>query len=249
MSQIARDGLEVGSSGGDQEMVLAEAGPATDRRPAVRPARDDGSPGLSHQYLNFAILEERFGPSSQPPARLAICVTYYDDPALTGARFKPEVYGTERNGVAALGFTPDSFFVALEGTDRWREAYWEITDMKFTGVNQSPQAAARFFLSDKVFFSRVRYAVIRPCGPNADKNLLAGCKPVEAPAMMVSQGADNTVAISWPAVAEGFRLESSSSVTGPIWLGVTTAPTVEGDRRVVRLQTGATTFYRLVKPE
>src|SRR5687767_1502625 len=53
--------------------------------------------------------------------------------------------------------------------------------MKFQGVNQGPQAAARFVFSGKVFFSRVRYAVIRPCGPLAHEHLLENCAEVVRP--------------------------------------------------------------------
>lgn len=156
-------------------MIIAEAGPPADRRMAVRPAFDDGTPGFAHNFLNFAIVGEPFGPSTQPNARLAICVTYYDDPALVGATFRPEVYQSEREGSLTFAFTDPSIAVALEGTDAWREAYFEIPDVKFYGVNQGPQAAARFVLSGKIFFTRVRYAVIRPCGPWADVNLLEDC--------------------------------------------------------------------------
>lgn len=38
LAKDIKNGLNVGSSGGDQEMIVAEAGPATDRRQAVRPA-------------------------------------------------------------------------------------------------------------------------------------------------------------------------------------------------------------------
>ncbi|MGQ9590347.1 MAG: dockerin type I repeat-containing protein [Planctomycetota bacterium] len=170
-----QNGLAPGTSGGDQEMVTAEAGPAGDRRLAVRPAFEDGTPGFAHNFLNFAIVGEPFGPSSQPNARLAICVTYYDDPELAGASFRPEVYQTEREGTVTFGFTDPSIAVALEGTDEWREAYFEIPDVKFLGVNQGPQAAARFVLSGKIFFTRVRYAVIRPCGPWEGVNWLDDC--------------------------------------------------------------------------
>ena len=162
-------------------MIIEEAGPAGDRRQAVRPAFEDGTPGFAHNFLNFAIVGEPFGPSSQPNARLGICVTYYDDPNLLGATFRPEVYQTERNGAITFGFTDGAIARALEGTDRWREAYFEIPDLKFLGVNQGPQAAARIALSGKVFFSRVRYAVIRPCGPHAGENLLEGCGTEEPP--------------------------------------------------------------------
>jgi len=40
--------------------------------------------------------------------------------------------------------------------DAWRNAYFEIPEIKFQGVNQGPQAAARFALSGKVFFTRVQ---------------------------------------------------------------------------------------------
>jgi hypothetical protein len=59
-------------------------------------------------------------------------------------------------------------------------AYFEIPEIKFQGVNQGPQAAARFALSGKIFFTRVQYAVIRPCGTDAGVNLLEDCEaPVE----------------------------------------------------------------------
>src|SRR4029079_13062719 len=130
--------------------------------------REDGTPGFAHQYLNFAITDQALGPNTQDPARPAICLTYYDDPALAGARFKPEVYITEQYGNQNFGFTPDTDYVSLEGTDQWRTAYWELTGVKFNGVNQAPQAAARFVLSDKIHVTRVRYGVIRPCGPKAN---------------------------------------------------------------------------------
>src|SRR5439155_16369766 len=127
------DGLNQGSSGGDQFMVVEEAGPANDRRQAVRP---DGAPGI---YLNFAIVDERLGPSTQDKARLAICVTYYDDPTLVGATFRPEVYQTDVGGGLTLAFPPASINVRLSGSDRWLDAYFELPDVKFNGVNQLPQ--------------------------------------------------------------------------------------------------------------
>src|SRR5204862_794946 len=72
------DGLEPGTSGGDQQMIQEEAGPTSDRRMAIRPASDDGT-GFANRYLNFAISDEKLGPSSQPNVVLAVCVTYYDD--------------------------------------------------------------------------------------------------------------------------------------------------------------------------
>lgn len=243
-----RNGLDVGTSGGDQEMIVAEAGPASDRRQAVRAAREDGNPGFGHIYVNFAITGEALGPTTQPPAHIAICVTYYDDPALTGKRFKPEVYRAIRNGAETFAFTDDSYWVTLEGTDTWRDAYWEIPDVKFSGVNQGPQAAARFTSEDKIFLTRVRYAVIRPCGPNAGKNALAECKPAEAPMITVSRGANNTIRISWPVTADGYALESSATLATPTWQPVSQAPQTEGDQYVVTVTVQSTTYYRLHKP-
>lgn len=243
------DGLAPGNSGGDQEMIQEEAGPATDRRQAIRPARDDGNPGFAHQYLNFAITDEKLGPTSQPGVRLAICVTYYDDPALAGATFRPEVYISDRGGTEGFAFTPGNIAVALEGTDKWRDAYFEITDVKFNGVNQGPQAAARFTVSDKVFVSRVRYGVIRPCGPDANVNPLEECKPILV-SLSARRNADGTIRISWPAPSTGFVLQENTDLANAAgWTPVTTpTPTVENNENVVNLTATGTKFFRLVAP-
>ncbi|MEO8425963.1 MAG: hypothetical protein ABI651_02510 [Verrucomicrobiota bacterium] len=242
-----KNGLDVGSSGGDQEMIQAEAGPTDDRRMAIRPAREDGNPGFPHSYLNFAIADEALGPSSQPNAVLAICLTYYDDPDLAASTFRPEVYQSDRAGQTTLAFTAGAIAVALEGTGKWRDAYFEIPDMKFNGVNQAPQAAARFVLSDKIFFSRVRYAVIRPCGSKADVNLLADCKPVEAPPLGINLNPDKTVRVAWTTNAVGFALQSSSNLSLPQWTAVTNAPVVQGDQNTVTEPAVGNRFYRLAK--
>ena len=243
------DGLSPGNSGGDQEMIQEEAGPASDRRPSIRPAFDDGSPAFTHNYLNFAITDEKLGPSSQPNAQLAICLTYYDNPDLIGKTFRPEVYQSERNGNVTFAFTPGNTAVALEGTGKWRDAYFELPDVKFTGVNQGPQAAARFALTGKIAVSRVRYAVIRPCGPNAHKNLLQGCKPVTSVDLTAARIAGGKIRFSWPATAEGFVLQSQDNLDPINWSTVTPAPTINGDATVVEVSADAARrFYRLSKP-
>jgi hypothetical protein len=244
-----KSGLDVGNSGGDQEMIQEEAGPANDRRQAIRPAMDDGTPGHPHVYMNFAITDGALGPSSQPNARLAICVSYYDDPDLTGRTFRPEVYQSDRAGLVTLAFTAGSVAVPLEGTGKWRDAYFEIPDMKFNGVNQGPQAAARFVFSGKIFFSRVRYAVIRPCGPKAGLNLLADCNPSAAPALGVRRNANGTLRFAWPSTASGFVLQESASISPSQWTAVSTAPVTEGNESVVTITAAATStrFYRLTK--
>jgi hypothetical protein len=245
------DGLSVGTSSGDQEMILEEVGPANDRRMAVRPAQTDGTPGYAHQFLNFAILDQKLGPSTQPPAHLAICITYYDDPALQGTQIRPEVYATERNGTSTLGFTPTSYFVTLAGSGIWRDAYWEIADMQFRGVNQGPQAAARFVTTDsgdvqaKIPVTRVRYGVIRPCGPLAGVNPLEGCKPVS----MEYEKTGTSLKLSWPSVAEGnYVVESTPSLSEPNWTVTNLTVEVVGGRKVVTVPIGTgAQYFRLSK--
>lgn len=238
------NGLAPGASAGDQNMIQAEAGPANDLRMAIRPAHDDGAAGSAHQYLNFAIENEVFGPSSQPNARLAICMTYYDAPALVGESFRPEVYMSDRNGVAGFAFTSPNIAIALEGTDRWREAYFELPDVKFLGVNQGPQAAARFTVSDKIFFSRVRYAIIRPCGPFAGVNLLAACIP---PTVKIRRDGDS-IRLSWPtSAAAGLLVETTETLSPPNWTEVFETTTVEGDENVVVVPLTGNAFFRVSK--
>lgn len=252
LGQDIRNGLSTGNSGGDQEMIVEEAGPAGDRRQAVRAAHDDGTPGFQHMYLNFAITDEALGPNSQPNAHLAICITYYDDPNLVGTTIRPEVYQTERNGVQTLGFTPTNWAVALEGTDQWRTAYWEITDIKFNGVNQGPQAAARFVTGDaggvqaKIAVTRVRYAVIRPCGPNAGENLLAECKPLTDVSLAIARSGNN-VQLSWPA-AGNFQVQGTADLSNPQWAVINATVEVIEGQNVVTLPIGAgTQYFRLVQ--
>lgn len=254
LNKDIQDGLALGNSGGDQEMIQEDAGPPNDRRKAIRPAFDDGTPGFGHIYLNFSITGEALGPTSQPNAQLAICVTYYDDPDRVGATFRPEVYQSDQAGQLGLKFAPGNIAVALEGTGKWRDAYFEIPDMKFAGVNQGPQAAARFVFSPnqppygKIDVTRVRYAVIRPCGPTAGVNMLSGCKPAEAPTLLFKLGPNGMIRLSWPTDAADFRLEESSSVSPAKWAAVSTASVVEGTENVVRITpSSATRFYRLTK--
>ena len=239
------NGLDQGSSGGDQLMVVEDAGPANDRRQAVRP---DGTPGI---YLNFAIVNEQLGPSTQDNARMAICVTYYDDPSLVGATFRPEVYQSDRGGVVTFAFTPGNIVARLTGSDRWVDAYFELPDVKFSGVNQGPQAAARFAVNKPagsqalpgVYFTRVRYAVIRPCGTLAGVNLLEGCKP---PVLSGGITVGKDLSISWTTNATGYVLQSTADLTQSQWIPAGLTPSIQGDRYVVTLQpTNTQSYYRL----
>jgi hypothetical protein len=61
----------------------------------------------------------------------------------------------------------------LRGTGEWRDAYFELPNVNFEGVNQGPQSLVRYQTSravaadpnsGNVHVSRVRYDVVRPCG-------------------------------------------------------------------------------------
>lgn len=235
------NGLDVGSNSGDQLYVVEEAGPAGDRRTAVR------SLAPPEYNLNFSILDNALGPTAQGNVHLAITVTYYDDPALTGQGFRPRVYRREFAGAASLAFldgTPQPNIV-LQGTGQWRDAYWEIGNIHLSGVNQGPQAAARFLMENPsdtqgICISRVRYAVIRHCGPTAGQNLLAD--PVQLTATLDA----GQVRLSWPYRAPQAQLQGAPTLGGP-WNNVPGAPTVEGgDQSVVRLAPeGSSQFFRV----
>ena len=249
LAQGIMNGLDAGNSAGDQLMVVENAGPANDRRQAVRPDRVlPASPGI---YLNFAIVNEPFGPSTQDNARLAICVTYYDDPALVGATLRPEVYRSDRGGSVTLAFTPANIVARLTGSDRWLDAYFEIPDMNFSGVNQGPQAAARFVIIKPagsqnlpgVYFTRVRYAVIRPCGPMAWVNLLEGCKPAT---LRGGLSVGNNLSLSWTTNAVGYAVQMKTDLAQAQWTSVAVTPSTQGDQYVVTLPlTNSQAFFRL----
>ena len=182
------NGIGVGTInvGGDQNMVWEMAGPANDQRMSERP--DNVA-----DYFQFAILNTVFGPTYQDNARVAQVLTYYDDPTMVGATLYPEVYSSWVNGVNTYLFpgTPPSRapaqMVTLTGSDKWLDAYFELPDANFTGVNQLPQSLVRYRTtpatagdptSGYIHVSRVRYAVIRPCGPYAGVNVLETNKPI-----------------------------------------------------------------------
>ena len=171
----------------------------------------DGAP----QDLNFALVGDPLGPVSQGNCRLAIAVTYYDDPELAGKGLRAQTWTYDSLGSPAqgsLGTPQDS--IILQGSNTWREAYWEIGRITFDGVNQHP-AATRFaaeFGADttkKIHISRVRYAVIRDCGTNAGVNLLAtNAVPLTSAKMGAVLSPDGqTTKVSWPYHAPQARLE------------------------------------------
>jgi hypothetical protein len=147
----------------------------------------------------------------------------------------------------SLGFTPDSAWVTVTGSDEWRTAYWEIENIKFLGVNQAPQAAARFSVSDKVYFTSVRYAVIRPCGPQAGVNLLEECKPVD---IQLEFTFDSTTGLrlSWPMGTGNGVVQETTDLTTAEWSPVVDTPQEVDGFYVLEISPGAESrFYRLMQ--
>jgi len=215
------NGIDLASSGGDQTFVVEMAGPADDQRLSVRPDTPTA------YYLNFA-LGDTLGPISQGNLHLAIAVTYYDDPALAGIGFRPEVWTTQNAGALDMAHMPSSANMVLTGTDKWREAYWEIGTISLDGVNQHP-AAARFTCNGPLHISRVRYAVIRPCGAEAGENLLSNTVSLSA-----VPDTDGLLKLSWPAVAPQAVVEAAPTIDGP-WTPFTGGTlTFEGENSVLR---------------
>ncbi len=169
----------VGNSGGDQNMIVTNVGPAGDQRLAVAPA-----PGSGDNLIQFALQNNVFGPSLQDNANVSIGVTYYDDPTLAGAQIGLNAYQTFVNGVTTIiGAPPAPYNVraVLQGTGKWVDAYFYLADVNFYGVNQGPQSVVRLSTTPAVaankdtgdvFVSRIRYDVIRPCGPFEGINML-----------------------------------------------------------------------------
>jgi len=202
--------IGLGSSGGDQLMVVEMAGPANDQRLSERP---DGG----YNNIQFAILNTVFGPSYQDNARVAQVLTYYDDPTMVGATLYPQVYSSWVGGVNTYLFpNHGQVAVTLTGSDKWLDAYFELSDANFNGVNQGPQSLVRYETtpakagdptSGYVHVSRVRYAVIRPCGPYAGVNVLETNKPMSDFGNTVAGYQDNfsgaTMNTNWVALGGG----------------------------------------------
>ncbi len=228
------DGLDVGTSSGDQTSVVELAGPANDQRLSVRP---DAAPGY---YMNFQILTNALGPITQGNVHLAVQVTYYDDPALAGQGFRPEVWTVQQPGLVNQAHLSSAFNIVLQGTGKWRDAYWEIGSISLDGINQHP-AAARFSFGSPIHVSRVRYAVTRPCGPTAGQNALRSLTTLTAAA-----DTNSLLRLSWPYRAPQAFLQSTPSLGGS-WSAFGGTPAVEGGEQSV-LRFGPTInsqFFRL----
>jgi hypothetical protein len=202
--------VTTGTSGGDQLMVVQMAGPTNDQRLAEAPA-----PGSGDLNIQFALLNNVFGPSLQDNANVAILLTYYDDPNLVGARIGLNAYNSYVNGIATIIGGPPAPYNAratLTGTGKWVDAYFYLPNVNFIGVNQGPQSVCRITTSRAVstnldsgvvFVSRIRYDVIRPCGPFQGINMLQS---------IGIQQTNQAPKVSWFGTA---ALQSATTAGGP----------------------------------
>ena len=202
--------VTTGSSGGDQNMVVQMAGPPDDQRLAEAPA-----PGSGNNNIQFALQNQVFGPSLQDNANVAILLTYYDDPALAGAQIGLNAYNSYVNGIATIVGAPPAPYNAravLKGTGKWVDAYFYLPNVDFIGVNQGPQSVCRLETSPAVagsldtgdvFVSRIRYDVIRPCGPFEGINMLQS---------IGIQQTNQVPEVTWFGTA---TLQSATAVNGP----------------------------------
>ena len=104
-------------------------------------------------------------------------------------------------------------------------------------------------LDSKTFFSRIRYGVIRPCGPNANVNPLEDCKPASGVLLTARRNTDGTVRISWPLTAAGFTLQENPDSSNPTgWIANSTMPMVVAQENVVTVTPTGTRYFRLISP-
>ena len=236
------NGLDVGTGGADQGFLTSTVGPADDQRFSVY------GTNAPNYYLQFQILTNGYplGPTSQGNLRMAIALTYYDDPAAVGVGFRPQVWHYQFAGLELLGFLDQPYNVVLQGTDRWREAYWEIPMIDLSGVNQGRQAAARFQIdgAKPIHVCRVRYTAIRPCGPLANVNPMAPSFTLSA-----APETNSLVRLSWFYQAPQLLLQGKPTFDAP-WTPFPGMPVGEGTNAVLRFSpTNADSqFFRLLMP-
>lgn len=230
------NGIDLGDNSGDQAYVVETAGPAGDQRLSVRV----DSPLKNYGYLNLQVVTNSMGPASQGNVYLAIRLTYYDDPASAGLGIRPEVWYAQQLGVNIETHMSSARNIVLQGTDKWRDAYWEIAATTFDGVNQHP-APPRFTISTNVHICRFQYAVVRPCGSTAGQNLLRS-------PLRLTAGPDTggQVRVSWPYEAPQVGLQGEP-ILGGTWSAFPGTPAVENGTNVVLrfTPTAASQFFRL----
>jgi hypothetical protein len=231
--------LDVGSSGGDQQMVVQLAGPAGDMRLAEAPA-----PGSGNNNIQFALQNDVFGPAYQDNSIVSMLLTYYDDPALVGSTLYPNAYYTMNYGNLAITTAPaQPGSVTLQGTGGWQDAYFVLTNVNFTGVNQS-YSVVRFETSPStnnpgttasIFVSRIRFDVVRPCGPFEGINMIQ--------TIGITSTTNPGVAVNWMGTA---TLQSATNLSGPYNKAMSVTNTLNNS--YFSSESSMAAFFRLAYP-
>ncbi len=246
------NGLTVGGSGGDQNMVLELAGPANDLRLSEAPTSGNNN-------IQFAIIPSNdippLGPTYQDNADVLMALTYYDDPHMVGARLYPWPYNSLKFGVDTTSFmnqlsgtnvfgTPFNYRETLTGSGTWKVAYWELPNVNLRGINQGPQSVVRFQTdaatngvpaSGYIHVTRVRYCIVRPCGSLEGINVFQNMKVDSAP-----------FAVHWRGSA---TVQSAAAVTGSSWNNVFSITNLLSTTNTYAPATpGTAGFFRLAYP-
>jgi hypothetical protein len=224
--------------GGDQNMVLTNAGPPDDQRLSEAP-----EPGSGNNNLQFPLLNNVFGPVDQDNADVAIEMTYYDDPAQAGASLYPQVYQSWVGGVSTITTpaAPYNTVAVLQGTGKWQDAYFELPNVNFNGVNQN-YSVVRFETGTGpgtntpavVYVCRVRFDVIRPCGPFEGIDMLQN---------LGIANSSNSVSVNWRGTG---TLQAALAVTGPYNTALAVTNTLTNS--YAQPGTNNAAFFRLAYP-
>ena len=130
--------------------------------------------------------------------------------------FLCSVYAPSRGAGFVVGKAPAApaqpASVTLQGTGGWQHAYFVLTNVNFTGVNQS-YSVVRFETSPStnnpgttasIFISRIRFDVVRPCGPFEGINMIQ--------TIGITGTTNPGVAVNWFGTA---TLQSAINLSGP----------------------------------
>lgn len=98
-------------------------------------------------------------------------------------------------------------------------------------------------LSDKVHFTRIRYGVIRPCGPFAGINPLEDCKPEEAPTLILALDDNGTITLQWDGDSNSFVLEATPELLEAAWTPIGATPTLSDGISSIKLPADAPSAY------
>jgi hypothetical protein len=182
------------------------AGPANDQRISEIPNPIPGAGSAS--YMQWTLLNDVFGANYQDNADVIISMTYYDDPALAGNDFYPNVYSTLIDGATSV-ISPASPYnapVYLQGSGKWQEAVFELPNVNFQNLsgNGLGQNVCRFASSAPISISRLRCNVLRPTGPFEGIDYLQ--------TLDLNSSTNAPLALNWRGTAS---VQSAPALTGP----------------------------------